>query len=386
MKAINKCFAVVLTAASLLTLGGCAKSTVSVKTATTANWNVRTSVSVEKNMLEYWQSHAEIAEYDISVKEGGNTYYSVTYNTADATYSTRFYAEASYDWTTTNVPAEFRVKPDESGKKVTQEPVYVYETSYKISGVYEVKSSGAVQEFDDELTSVCKYRLAGNNLQPVYSKQIVKNTAPNAMGTNNIEQTYIKTDAIFETWYNQGCTQAIVEHADNLAKDSAPTVTKKSISSKTGYSLFDNSQLRAAVRAFTMTGGATRTFNVFTPQNMAVQTCTATISSPVELKIADETEKKIIDALNNSPDDYIFFDGAPSEEGDNKIKNYRYNAVSLAISADMKGAAPTCWYSCVENADLNTTRSVLLKMTTPLSFALGTMTYTLKSLDVAEIN
>lgn len=386
MKTFTKCFAVVLTAASLLTVGGCAKSTASAKTATTANWNVRTSVSVENNMLEYWQSHAEVADYEISVKEGSNTSYTVTYDTANAVYSTRFYAEAVYNWTSTDVPAEFRIKPDDSGKKLTQEPVYVYETSYKISGAYEVKSSGKKHAFDDELISVCKYRLAGNNLQPVYSKQIVKNTAPNAMGTSNLEQTYIHTDAIFETWYNQGCTQALVEHTDNLSKDSAPTVTKKSVSSKAGYSLFDNSQLRAAVRAFTMTGGATRTFNVFVPQDKVVQTCTATISSPVELKNADETEKKIIDALNNSPDDYIFFDGAPSEEGDETIRNYRYNAVSLAISANMKGTAPTCWYSCVENADLNTTRSVLLKMTTPLSFALGTMTYTLKSLDVTEIN
>jgi len=385
MKAFMKCIAVGLTAASLLTLGGCAQNNSTKKTATTANWNVRTSTSVESNMLGYWQSHAEVAEYDVSFTEGSNNSYSVTYDAPNATYSTRFYAEAAYDWTSSPVPAEYRVNAETEGA-LTAEPVYVYETSSKISGTYKMKSSGEEKAFSDEITAVCKYRLAGKNLQPVYSKQIIKNTAPNAAGTNNIEQAYIETDAVYETWYNQDGTQALISFTNNLAEDKTAQISKIGTNHKNGYSLFDNCQLRAAVRAFTMRGGATRIFNVLTPQDNTTYTATATISSPIELRTSDETEKKIIDALNAStPDDYIFFDSSPTEEGDDKVRNYRYNAVSIAVNAQLKGATPTCWYTSVENADLNTTRSVMIKYTTPLPFILGTLSYSLKSLNVKAI-
>lgn len=379
MKALSKGFAVVLAAASLLTLGGCAKSTPDNRVATTANWNARTSTIVEKNYLGYWQTHKEVAEYSISFNDTGSTNYSVSYDTEGAVYSTEFYMEKSYDWTNAAIPEEYRLQEAQS------EPLYVYTASLSISGAYKLKSTDEEKKFDDVLQSVCKFRLAGDNLQPVYSKQVIKNTAPNSLGTQVIEASYVQTDSVYETFYNHDCTEAYVKQTDNLAEVKEKEPKKISVKDENGLSIFDNSQLRAALRAFTMTGGATRRFNVLAPQNAAMQTCTATITAPVELNVNDEEQKAIITALDEcKPDDYIFFDGTPSS-GDETARTYRYNALSLAVEADLKGSSPTCWFSTVENPDVNGTRSILLRMTTPVSFGLGTLTYSLKSLNVKEI-
>ena len=299
MKALSKGFAVVLAAASLLTLGGCAKSTPDNRVATTANWNARTSTIVEKNYLGYWQTHKEVAEYSISFNDTGSTNYSVSYDTEGAVYANEFYMEKSYDWTNAAIPEEYRLQEAKS------EPLYVYTTSLSISGAYKLKSTNEEKKFDDVLQSVCKFRLAGDNLQPVYSKQVIKNTAPNSLGTQVIEASYVQTDSVYETFYNHDCTEAYVKQTDNLAEVKEKEPKKISVKDKNGLSIFDNSQLRAALRAFTMTGGATRRFNVLAPQNAAMQTCTATITAPVELNVNDEEQKAIITALDEcKPDDY----------------------------------------------------------------------------------
>lgn len=376
MKAFGKCFAVVLAAASLVTLGGCAKSTPDNRVATTANWNARISASVEKNYLGYWQTHREVAEYSVSFKDTSAASYKVNYNTGSATCSTSFYMESAYDWTSASIPEEYRLQ------EASAEPVYVYETSLAISGAYELTGTGEKKEFDDVLQTICKFRLAGDNLQPVYSLQVMKNTAPNALDTKILEAAYVQTDSVYETFYNKDCSEALIKHTDNLAKEKQSEPEKVVLSDKTGLSVFDNSQLRLAVRAFTMTGGAARTFKVLAPQNGTTQSCTATVTVPVELDRNDAEQAAIISALDDcSPDDYIFFDGTPSN-GDQTARTYRYNAVALSINAPLKGSDPTLWYSTVENGDVNGTRAVLLRMTTPVSFGLGTLTYSLKSLNV----
>ncbi len=82
----------------------------------------------------------------------------------------------------------------------------------------------------------------------------------------------------------------------------------RGLNNGSGYSVFDNSQINAAVRAFTFTGGATRFFNTVIPQDNTLATCKVTIGSPVELNREDEVQRQIVLALENcTPNDYIFF-------------------------------------------------------------------------------
>lgn len=378
MKAMSKCFSVVLAAASLLTLAGCKKATPNNRVATTANWNTRTATIVEKNYLDFWQTHKEKAVYSLSFKESGNPKYSVSYDTANAVYSTEFYMESAYDWSSDKLPEDYRKE-----EKLT-EPVYVYETSLTISGAYKVKSSGEEFAFSDVLKSVCKFRLAGENLKPVYSHQIIQNTAPASLGSDSIKDNYVQINQVVETFYNKEFTQSTAYITDKKTEN-AETVTKKTgLNNGSGYSVFDNSQINAAVRAFTFTGGATRFFNTVIPQDNTLATCKVTIGSPVELNREDEVQRQIVLALENcTPDDYIFFDGAAT--GEEKNKTIRYNAVALSVVADLTGPTPVSWYSTVENNDVNGTRCVLLRRDTPAAFGLGTLTYALKSLNVETI-
>lgn len=375
MKAFKR-FAVVLAAASIATVSaataaGCTKSSSSSKVATTANWNASTTASVEKNFIDYWAENTEVAEYALSFTEGSNNRYTVNYDTDKATYVTRLYLEKSYDWAALTCEA-YRAEANES--------VYVYETQMTLSGSYKMTASGEEYAFNDSLKTVCKFRLAGSNLVPVYSKLTVKDTAAASLAPNKIENAYVKVDAVHETFYNYECTQATVYTTDNV---DAKNTGVKTIKVKTKYSLFDNSQLKSAIRAFTMAESATRTFDVCVPQDGAVQRVTVTVASPATLNKEDEKQKLILDALSAcTPKDYIFFDGTPTGDGEEKI--LRYSAVSTSINAEMKGQSPVYWYSTIENNDINGTRGVLLRMTTPLPFGLGTMDYTLKSLNVVK--
>lgn len=368
-----------LAAAGAATFAGCAKGTPNYKTATTANWNVRTSAAVEKNSYDFWQKNKETASYTVAFKDGDNASYKVSYNTDGAVYTTSFYMIAEYDWATDTIE-DYRTEESE------KEPLYVYETSFTISGAYEMKSGGAKKEFSDEIKTVCYFRPAGNNLQPVYSYQKIKDTAAAALNPGSIDSACVRFDEEYKTYYNKRCRQAIVQRYVKESDDSDAYVLKstKKIGLSSDYSNFDNSQILAAMRSFTLSGGSSRTFRVLAPQNGILHSATASVSNPAELNATDDSQ--IILALDNAPNDYIFFDGkVENKKDDEKDRTYRYNAVTTSINQSLKGASPTAWYATVENNDVNSTRCVLLKRTTPLSFGLGTLTYTLKSLKVEKI-
>ncbi|MGN1060994.1 MAG: hypothetical protein ACI4QN_04600 [Candidatus Coproplasma sp.] len=377
-----KILATILLAGGVFSVAGCSSGTVYSSTSTSANWNVATSATVEKNSIEFWRNHKEVANYSIGFTEGNNSSYSVEYYTADegTNYSVSFYMDTNdYDWSASALPEGIKIVSDETA--APKDPVYVFETTLSVKGKYVLKATKETVEFVDKVDTVCKYRLAGNNLKPVYSKQVVKSTAPVTLTATNLNTLCVTIDAVYETYYNRDCNQAIIKTTDYKNSDNSgeKTVTLEGL-------VFDNSQLKAALRAFTLSG--TKSFNVCSPQNGNVQSCTATCTTAAEL--STENDAQILNALKNVKDengnkveDYIFFDGT-SNDPEAATKQIRCQNVAIGITADMKGSNHVYSYAAVENADLNTTRSVLLKMTTPLSFGLGTLTYTIKDLSLVS--
>ena len=390
MKTLTKIIAVAIAAIGVAGVAGCSNTSPSAKTITNANWNVRTSTSVEKSFSERWLTNKEVAEYSIRLTPGSNITYKVSYYDGGH-YKTEFFM-TYFDWSSVEGMPE-GYAPAEN----TKELVYAYTTELAISGKYTFNATNEDKHFDDSVKSVCYYRLAGDNLQPVYSYQEIKNTAPNEINASTAESMIIKTDDVYTTYYNYNCTKATVVHENNLKQENSTTVKEVGLTSKAGYSLFDNSQLRAAIRAFNLSSGASHVFNVLVPQNGAVQTCYASSGgAPIELTstLLDESEtasetnevekekQQIIDALDGCGD-YIVIDKGT---GENAL-NYRYSSVTMGLSTDttMVGSAPTLWYSSVENSEINYCRSVLLRISTPLSFGLGTLNYTLKSLSLQTV-
>lgn len=408
MKAIIRILAVSVAAAGIITAAGCSKSKSSAKTATYANWNARTAVSAEGNFTERWLGNTEVAEYTISYTDGNNGTYAQSVDESSS-YKTEF-GMVNFDWSKiANLPEGYA--PADDTEKV--ELAYFYKTTLDISGKY-YKGTGENREsrdFADSVETVCYFKLAGANLQPIYSEQKIKSTSlANGLASVSLQYALVEMDCDYITYYSANGKKATMTETDNLKSEKNVTTKEVWLTSKAGYSVFDNSQLRAAVRAFNIAGSATYTFDVVVPQNMGKQSVKASSSSPAELKKASDeelqpkkdenggiiessSEKKarllkeqtnqIIAALDtcgeNHPD-YIFFDKG---EGENE-KNYRYNAVTMAINTDsnMVGSSATLWYSTVENSEINSTKCVLLRMSTPLSFGMGTLNYSLKSLSL----
>ncbi|MGN0824190.1 MAG: hypothetical protein ACI4MB_03890 [Candidatus Coproplasma sp.] len=380
MKCAKKILATILLAGGVISVAGCSGGTVYSSTSTSANWNVATSATVEKNSIEFWRGHKEVATYTISQTAGGNSSYSVEYDTegSGTKYVTSFYMDKNdYDWGASNLPDGVKMTSTETA--APQDPVYVFETTRAIKGKYVLASTKEEVEFNDSITTVCKYRLAGENLKPVYSKQEIKSTPANTLTAVSKDSMCVTIDATYETFYNRDCNKAVVKTTDNKdnANSGEKTVTLEGL-------VFDNSQLAFALRAFSLNG--TKSFNVCSPQNGNVQGATATCQTAAELN--SDTDAQVIYALNNVKDgngekveDYIFFDGTASSPETN-AKQIRFHNVGIGITADMRGSNYVYSYAAVENADANTTRSVLLKMTTPLSFGLGTLSYTLKDLSL----
>lgn len=369
MKRICKIVAAILAASSIVTIAGCGGTTPDNRVSTSANWNVRTSTSVEGDYADLWKNNAEVATYKVSFTAGENTTYSVNYS--DGSYVTKFYMQDSYDWNSADIPEAYR------SADYAKETVYVYETTLSLSGVYTHTASGDKHEFTDSVVTRTLFRLAEDNLQPVYSLQDIKSTAPANLSAVNLAQAYVEIDAVYETYYNHDCTQATV----TTTEEGKEAVTKTTDLKSANYlSVFENSQLRAAVRSFTKAGGTTYAFDVFAPQSSALQTVQGSCGEATELNKENATEKAIIDALDNAAP-YIFYDGT---NGDKEL-GYRYNSVTLSLASAMAGQSNTYWYSTVENNDVNAARSVLLKVITPLSFGVGTLEYSLEKLSLESI-
>ncbi len=380
MKSAKKILATILLAGGVISVAGCSGGAVYSSTSTTANWNVATSTTVEKNLTEFWRSHKEVATYSISQTDSANNSYSVKYDTesADTKYTTCFYMDKNdYDWGASNLPDGVKITSAETA--APKDPVYVFETTLTVKGKYVLASTKEEVAFSDSVVTTCKYRLAGESLKPVYSLQTIKSTAPNTLTATNKESMYVETDAVFETFYNRDCNKAVVKTTDNKNNSNSgeKTVTLEGL-------VFDNCQLPFALRAFSLSG--TKSFSICSPQNGNAQG--ATISCQTAAELNAETDAQVINALNNVKDgngnkveDYIFFDGTASSP-DANARQIRFHNVGIGINADMKGSNVVYSYAAVENADANTTRAVLLKMTTPLSFGLGTVYYTLKDLSL----
>ncbi len=378
MKHIYRILAVGTLSLCLATAAGCSGARVSPKTATSANWNVRTSTTVEKSFSDNWLENKEVAKYSVSMTQGVNNTYSLTYQPGGE-YKTEF-GMVQFDWSDASIPEGYA---PESGDK--KELAYRYATTLTVSGEYRLASGNEAKSFDDSVTTECFFRLAGDNLQPIYSRQIIKNTAPNTLDARLLAAAYIELDCEYETFYNYSCTEATVKYTDNRKSGDNVTTSVTGLKGDTDYSVFDNSQLRLAIRAMRLNEGNNHTFYVMTPQNAAMQTVTLSCSAPAELDPEDGGQNKIIQALDKCHEtnpDYIFMDKG---SGDGAL-NYRYTSVSVGLQADtvMTGSTAEFWYSTVENADINATKGVLLKMSTPVSFGLGTINYTLEELSIVK--
>lgn len=363
MKSFLKIIAVAAAACATLGMSACG-GTANYKIGTSPNWDARVVIKNDLTENSEWLTNKEVAVYSVAFTKGANESYSVEYVTdgsKTASYVTQFYA-VRYDWSSADLPEEYRVEN-------TTEYVYVYKTQVILSG--RVTFGEEYKEFDNVISTVSYFRSAEDNLQPVYSKQVIKCTSPANLFPSSLETAYVVMDRVYETFYNFNCTEARVTCTDN--SDSEMNGTDK-ISVSSSYSLFDVNSLGAAMRSLTFSG--THVFDTLIPIEGKKFTYQVSCASAATLDAAEQDNQQIISALNAAVDSRYLFSGV-DEEGN---REYKYNALTLSYVSSMPGSSSVYWYANVADARMNSTRAALLKVIDPVPFSLGTLTYSLSSL------
>jgi hypothetical protein len=317
--------ALALTACLLPTLASC--STYSSSFSNTWYKNSETKRYNDTN---------ETLEYKVTFEKGSNTSYSVEYN--DGIYTLELKNE------------------QRDGNSV-----YSLTSRLEISGKFTV--NGESKEFSDEVTSVCYFYNASQAMRPVYSEKTVKSTSPAAQTATTLAEAYTEYDYTVTCDYNEQCTAVTYAYKDNLdsANDKGDTVSLSDT-----YTTLDNEELFFALRGLSLDDSSTESLYVFNPYTAKQELLT--IASGSTGKLATP---------------FSFVNTENGEEAQDYTPDCR--AITVTRNATMTGTSIGAYYATNNTeTSANDLRHVMLQMISPLSYKLGTLTYTLTKADFTK--
>jgi hypothetical protein len=362
MKKLFSVAAIVLAAGLTAGLTGCSgcSSTTKNTAITTSNWYTGTSYKGIQPSTIYGDDPAytkEVIHYTITndTSDASNNYYSAEYT--NGSYTTEFYA-ARYDWTSSNIPESFKAEK-------TDDLVYVFKTTLNISVKFKIKSSGEESEtFEDSVQTISMFRSAGDNLQPVYSKQEIVSHSPSALQPTTLSAAYSAVNITYENFYDSSCS-----HVLTRTTESSETSEKTVSFGKHSNSLFDNSSLYIAIRSLNLSSDLSQSIDLYSAAQGGSNKYTLTGSDeqlPHDEGVAVTKE--------------LTAHGLYTPTAENESIESVQVQISYA-SGSLVGTTQQVWYAAISNADNNTPRATMLKIATPLSYGLGTLEYTLSSIE-----
>ncbi|MDE5722270.1 MAG: hypothetical protein K2I30_06005 [Clostridia bacterium] len=375
MKKLTGIAATVLAAGMAVTLAGCGGcggcSGCNSKTVnnalTNSNWFTGTGFKgiqpffiVDENHPEYTK---EIITYDVTFdnSKAYNKSYSLDYK--DGKFTTGFYA-TEYDWNASSVPEKYRAEKTEI--------LYCYKTQLSISVQYK-KGDNATEWFNDSVTTECYFRAAAYSLQPVYSRREVVSTSPKNYTADKLENAYEKLNCIYENYYNYNFTE-VTSYCTEEGKEQTEKVFGKL--NKRDNTVFDNASLYIAVRSMKLSSSFSQYIDLFSDVSGGVSTCRVYGSE-------DGIEEKELSKISEALADAKLYSFPVDDEGNPK-KNEGIATVAMKLEnagGDFSGAAHTVWYAAIQNANNNTARTTMLKMSVPISYELGTLNYSLNTVE-----
>lgn len=336
-------------------------------TITRSNWYTGTSYGgIQPSFIEDNDPFSkEQLTYKVTFsapQEGaGNLNYSVEYS--EGTFKTEFYA-TKFDWT-----GKDKAIPDGyADKDVGSELVYVYKTTFDISGKFTMKvGDKGEKEFTDHVVTESWFRAAGKNLQPVYSKQTLESTSPANLQPMTITDACMEVNAVYENFYDYNCTKVLSKNTD--VKTGKTETKEYSNLGKLSNVLFDNSSLYIVARSFLKTSSAVSQYVCLFNAVAGGADTYAVAGSDSPLTVSER--KEYTDILS---DNKLF---------NKKNDEDRVSTTAVSVSyagGNLHGTAQTVWYAAVTDADNNVSRSTMLKLSVPISFSLGTLNYSLKEI------
>ncbi len=337
---------------------GCNGGTVA-NTLTRSNWYTGTSYNgiqpsfIKGNTPFSPEQLTYKVTFSAPAEGAGNSSYAVEYG--EGTFTTEFYA-TKYDWTGNNIPEGY------ADSSVKEEIVYIYKTRLDISGKFTMKTGNGEKAFDDSVETLCYFRAAGKNLQPVYSIQTIKSTSPASLKPATIKDAYKEISATYENFYDYKCTRVLSKINENGEKSEKQFLNLDKFTN----TLFDNSSLYIVARSFLKSSSAvSQAVCLFSAAAGGADTYAI---AGVDAPLTDSERKSFATVL---ADKKLF----NKENEDSKI-----DATALSVSyagGNLHGTPQTIWYASVTKPDDNVSRATMLKLSVRLSFSLGTLNYSL---------
>ncbi len=234
-------------------------------------------------------------------------------------------------------------------KAIENSKQYIYTTELNIPVTYTFGESERAT-FTDTVKSEVVFYNAANLLRPVSSeKTIVSHTPVSTIASpTKLSECYTAYDYTVSTAYkadNKADATITYRKTEDIE---AATEPYSFTYGKGDYSYLDNEQLLLSLRAVPndTTSGSVKSFDV---ANDSMR--------KVKFSFGEETGKKF----------EVFG------------KDINYREASLQYSSATPGATQTAKIAALTSAQSNTYRNVILELTTPLSYSLGSLVYDLKS-------
>lgn len=354
----SKLFIAALAIATItLPLVGCSKPSPKNTTVTNSNWYTGTSYKGIQPSFVLDETHPEytkeVIEYEVthSASKTENVTYSAEYS--NGKFVTEFYA-FEYDW-----------KNNKTYPSEQKEILYCYKTTLDISVKFTFKVSGeSTQIFADSVKTVSYFRASGKNLQPVYSKQDIISHSPASLRPTSVSTMYSEVNASYETFYNYTCSEGTSYQGE--------TTQVYSNLDKIKYSVFDNSYIYIAARSMKLSDSLSQVVHLVSPISGGTSQYVLTANtSPIDASEDKAEIKRISTELQNNK---LFTPSENKEVVPTIGVNINYDGGKL------RGTTQTIWFAAIENPDLNTARATMLLLSIPLSYNLGTLTYSLKNI------
>lgn len=374
--------AAVLAAGCVIGASGC-KSTTKNLAVLSSNWYSGTGYSgfqptICKENFENETVGAEKITYTVShtalEERYQNKYYSVSYGDG-STYKTEFYAD-KFNVNSYNFPEAYKAGYAEAGEITA----YYYKTTLDITSVtYTLKATKNHEEqtetFEgDSIVTECWFLSVKDFLQPLYSIRKVKSVSPNMLQPTSLTDgnAYKKYDRVYENFYTYDGNSVTTVTTDNL--DASENSTVEVSLAKVTNSLFDENSLDILARATNLSAGSSlsQTVSLYMPKSGTVENFNFA-GSTASLISGEEELKQLKSTLETRLGEQGLY--IPNDSGLQTV------AVGFHYNSEQSGGSQTYWFTAINDKRNNTGRATMLKLAQPISYNLGTISYTLSSFE-----
>jgi len=253
----------------------------------------------------------------------------------------------------------------------SSEIIYVYETKLTMDVVYTYKTESTTP-LKDSVTTRVEFRNADELLQPISSHKEFVCHSPMSSAAS-LEDCYQKYDYVIDTTYEgkKGATSVTSyllddETGERLINSDGTFAIGEGTSYKKNFTIndkknayLDNEQLLFAIRGIEANSSTSEKILVYSPLTAAMQTINVSFSS-------------------SKSEEFTF-----NRNGVDSKNSIEYYPVSLSISSKNPGATQTAWIAKKNASGENVHRNLMLRLITPLSYGLGSLTYSLTSATIS---